>query len=250
MLVDIHNHVLPGLDDGPQTMENAILLVQNAVSNGITHIIATPHHQNKYMNNSATVKEAVSNLNREIATRNIPIEILQGQEIFFHNNLVESIGKEIITLANSKKYILIELPRDYFPTFTFEILLDIQLNGYTPIIAHPEKNSVLRRDKQLLHELVSKGNYIQITASSLIGIHGYALKKYTNDLVRHNLVHFISSDAHDYKKRTFMLPKAYQYIRKKFSEKHVTYFCENAKHVVFGTNFQPLPPIRFKKAVY
>lgn len=247
LIVDIHNHILPGLDDGPQSIEEAILLVANAVSNGVTHIIATPHHRNgKYMNSSSVVKEAVVNLNRQLSKKNIPVKILPGQEIYIYSNILEDLEGDLLTLANSGKYLLIELPRNHIPLNTFEVLYKIQLKGYIPIIVHPERNTVLRKEKQKLYELVSKGALIQITAASLVGTDGRSLKRYTVDLIKHNLVHFISSDAHHYQKRPFLLNDAYQYVRKKFSESLVTYYSENAKHVVFGKDIQAIQPISFK----
>jgi protein-tyrosine phosphatase len=246
VLVDIHNHILPGLDDGAQSMEEAILLAADAVANGVTHIIATPHHLNRnYMNSSLEVKEAAATLYRELSRKNIPVKILPGQEIHLTANILEELDNNLLTLANSGKYILIELPNNHIPSYTLEFFYQIQLKGYIPIIAHPERNSVLRRNKQLLYEFVCKGALIQITASSLIGVNGRSLKKYTNLLIKHNLVHFISSDAHHYLKRPFLLNKANNYIKKNFSLDLVTYYIENAKHVIFGTEFLPLPPIKF-----
>lgn len=249
MLVDIHNHILPGLDDGPKSIEEAFLLANNAVANGITHIIATPHHHDgKYMNPSSVVEEAVVNFNKELNDKAIPLQILPGQETHLYNGMIADLSKELITLANSGKYILIELPINHIPTFTFDILFQIQLKGFIPIIVHPERNMVFRKDKQKLYELVNKGSLVQVTASSLIGVNGRAIKKYIKYLIKHNLVHFISSDAHHPVRRPFLLKTAYQYVREKFSEDHVTYYSENAKHVVFGTEFQPKRPISFKKA--
>ena len=248
MLVDIHNHILPGLDDGPNTMEEAILLAADAVANGVTHIIATPHHMNgKYQNASAVVVEAVANLNREIANRSIPVQILPGQEIHFYNSILDDLNENLLTLSNSGKFLLLELPSNYFPAFTFEILLEIQLKGFIPIIVHPERNRLLKKDKQKVYELVKKGALIQITAASLVGVHGYSVKKYLKDLIKHNLVHFISSDAHHYTKRPFLLKLAYQYVGKRFSQQLVNSFQENAKNIITGTAFPTLPPITFKK---
>ncbi|WP_053588462.1 tyrosine-protein phosphatase [Bacillus sp. FJAT-22090] len=245
MLVDIHNHILPGLDDGPRTMEEAILLARNAVANGVTHIIATPHHNHKYSNNSLKIKEAVLNFNNEISQREIPIKILPGQETYFYTSIVDELKDVILPLANSNKYILIELPSNHLPAFLTEILLQIQLKGYKPIIAHPERNSVLRKEKNLLFELVNNGALMQINASSLIGMNGYKLKKYTKDLVNHNLVHFISSDAHNTTSRPFLLKEAYQYVGKKFSKQLMNYFNDNAKYVLLGKDFQPWKPISY-----
>lgn len=248
MLVDIHNHILPGLDDGPASIEEAILLVANAVANGVTHIIATPHHKNgKYINSPLAVNEAVASLYRELSQKRIPVRIFPGQEIFFSVNILEELENDLLTLANSGKYLLIEFPTNYIPDNTLEILYKVQLKGFIPIIVHPERNSVFRRNIHLLYEFVSKGALIQVTASSLIGVDGRSLKKYTNVLIKHNLVHFISSDAHHYLKRPFLLKEAYQYVEKKFSENHVNYYIQNANHVIFGTEIEPLYPISFKK---
>ncbi|MGE7934943.1 tyrosine-protein phosphatase [Viridibacillus arvi] len=248
MLVDIHNHILPGLDDGPKSIEEAVLLATNAVSNGITHIIATPHHHDgKYMNSSTVVEEAVVNFNKELDERSIPLKILPGQEIHMYNSLISDLNKDLLTLGNSGKYILIELPINHIPIFTVDYLFQIQLKGYIPIIVHPERNMVFRKDKQKLYDLVNKGSLVQVTASSLIGVNGRAIKKYIKVLIKHNIVHFISSDAHHHLKRPFLLKEAYQYVLEKFSEGHVFYYSENAKHVINGTVFQPIHPISFKK---
>ncbi|MEK5481726.1 tyrosine-protein phosphatase [Viridibacillus sp. FSL R5-0888] len=248
MLVDIHNHILPGLDDGPKSIEEALLLATDAVENGITHIIATPHHHDgKYMNSSSVVEEAVFNFNKELYERSIPLEILPGQETHIYNSLISDLNKDLLTLANSGKYILIELPINHIPTYTFDILFQIQLKGYIPIIVHPERNMVFRKDKQKLYDIVNKGSLVQVTASSLIGVNGRAIKRYIKYLVKHNIVHFISSDSHHHIKRPFLLKAAYQYVREKFSEGLVSYYSENAKHVINGTSFQPKRPISFKK---
>ena len=251
MLVDIHNHILPGLDDGPESIEQAILLAENAVANGITHVIATPHHLNGiYRNPSSQVKEAVAGLYRELSQRNIQLKILPGQEIHLSANVLEELEKDLLTIANSNKYLLIELPNGYIPGNTLEVIYEIQLKGYIPIIVHPERNKALRKNKELLYEYVCKGALVQITASSLLGLNGRSLRKYTRELIKHNLVHFISSDAHHYLKRPFLLKKALEYVKREFSEGHVIYYCENASHIIYGAEIRPLLPIGFKKHYY
>lgn len=251
MLVDIHNHILPGLDDGPRTIEEALLLAENAVANGITHVIATPHHlDRKYRNSTLEVKAAVAGLYRELIQRNINLKILPGQEIHLSTNVLMELEKDLLTLANSGRYLLIEFPNAYIPADTLDVIYKIQLRGYIPIIVHPERNRVLRKNKQLLYEYICKGALVQITASSLLGHNGRSLRKYTKELIKHNLVHFISSDAHHYLKRPFLLKEALEYVKREFSESHASYYCENANHIVYGTEIQPLPPISFKKYYY
>ena len=208
MLVDIHNHILPGLDDGPRTIEEALLLAENAVANGITHVIATPHHlDRKYRNSTLEVKAAVAGLYRELIQRNINLKILPGQEIHLSTNVLMELEKDLLTLANSGRYLLIEFPNAYIPADILDVIYKIQLRGYIPIIVHPERNRVLRKNKQLLYEYICKGALVQITASSVLGHNGRSLRKYTKELIKHNLVHFISSDAHHYLKRPFLLKR-------------------------------------------
>ncbi|MFD1205222.1 tyrosine-protein phosphatase [Sporosarcina contaminans] len=246
MIVDIHSHVLPGLDDGAPSMEEAILLTENAAANGVTHIIATPHLNDKYRNHAKQIKEAVADLNKELFRKRIPVDIFPGQEVQFFSCLNALGDGHLLTLADGGKYLLIELPDDHFPEFTFELLFSLQIEGYIPIIPHPERNVVLRKEKQLLYELVTKGVLLQVTANSLFGANGRTAKKCSLELIKHNLVHFISSDAHHPIQRPFLLREGYQFIERKFSTNLRNYFIENAKHVLQGTDFQPLPPISFK----
>lgn len=247
VVVDIHNHILPGIDDGPKSMDEALLLVKNAEENGVTHIIATPHLNDKYCTNAQVIKEAIVELRRAIAKSNISIEVLLGQEIHFYKAMNVDKTNELVTLGDNGNYLLLELPNDHLPHYTFELLFRLLQKGYLPIIPHPERNVVLRKKKQKVYELVEKGAFIQVTASSVIGIDGYAAKRFTNDLIKHNLVHFIASDAHHHEEYPFLLVQAYQEVRKRFSERQSIYFIENAKHVKNGTALHTLPPIPFKK---
>lgn len=247
LLVDIHNHILSGLDDGPKSLEEALLLAENAVANGVTHVIATPHHKNRrYVNSPLTVKQAAKWLNDELLERSIPLHILCGQEIYFHNDMLQNLEREILCLGDNGKYLLLELPTNYFPTFIFDILLELQFLGYTPIIVHPERYDFLKKDKQLGYELVRRGALFQVNASTILGMNGLSLQRFAKDLIKHNLVHFIASDAHHYKERPFLIKEAYKYIQKKFTSQYVTYFMDNAKHVLEGSFLQPIPPISFK----
>lgn len=248
LLVDIHNHILPGLDDGPESLEEALLLAENAVANGITHIIATPHHRNRKYNNPAlAVKLAAKSLNEELLKQSIPLHILCGQETYFYNEILQDLEGNLLTLGESGKYLLLELPTNYFPAFIFDILLELQFSGYIPIIVHPERCEFLKRDKQLCYELVRRGALFQVNASTIVGENGLTMQRFAKHLIKHNLVHFIASDAHHYKNRPFLIKSAYKYIQKKFSSHYVTYFMDNANHVLEGSVLQPIPPISFKK---
>lgn len=245
IVIDIHNHILPGIDDGPQTEDEALELAKQAAANGITHIIATPHHQNGiYNNNASNIQYLVHQLNQHLTSRSIPITILEGMEIRLHENLLSELPDSLLSLAGSKKYMLIELPKNHIPHFTATIFFEMQLRGYIPIIAHPERNTVIRNDPNQLFELVNRGALVQVNASSIIGGRGRDLRKFSLQLCKNHLVHFIASDAHHITKRPFLLPAAYAYLQRKLSPDYVDYVKQNAQHVLNGTEFHILPPIQ------
>ena len=249
MLVDLHNHVLPVLDDGPSTELEAILLIQNAAKNGVTHIVATPHHRNgRFDQDINVIKDSIHNLNLLILEREIPVTILPGMEVHLHGELLEELEtNKMLTLANSQKYILIEFPVQLIPQFTEAVFYELQLKGYIPVIAHAEKNTEIRRHPKKLVDLINKGALVQVTAGSVTGANGKDLQEFALKLCQHQLVHFIASDAHDVHKRPFLIQQAYHVIQQKFGKKLVTYFQQNAHHVIDGVEFETLQPRIFEK---
>ena len=250
LLVDVHNHILPGLDDGPLDEELALSLARNAVDNGITHNIATPHHQNgKYLNHKTVVQECVKYFNQKLIFHDIPIKVLPGMEIHMFDNILQEIEENLLTLADSKKYLLIELPNSHIPHFTKEIFYELQLKGYIPIIAHAERNIEFRSNPDKMFEIIKKGALMQVTASSILGLNGRKLQKHSLKMCKNKLVHFIASDAHHHEKRPFLLSDAYKYLNANVSRQLVSYFHENSKHVILGTEFHPLSPIKIKSTL-
>jgi len=247
ILVDMHNHILPGINDGPINDEETIQLVKNAAKNGITHIIATPHHRYGTFNNKApSIKCLVNKLNLQLKSNDIPITVFAGMEIRLHENLLNDINSNLLSLADSKKYMLIELPTNHLPQFTSSTFFEMQLRGYIPIIAHPERNTIIRQDPNRLFEFVNSGALVQLNSSSITGVHGRSLQKYALKLCKHNLVHFIASDAHSLLKRPFLLKSAFKYIQRKMSLEYVDFLKENAEHVLSGTEFHTPSPFKFK----
>ncbi|WP_019415900.1 tyrosine-protein phosphatase [Paenisporosarcina sp. TG20] len=244
MLVDIHNHILPGFDDGPTTELEAVILIQNAAQNGVTHIVTTPHHRNGVFDQDIEeIKNSIQILNALLEDREIQVTIIPGMEVHLHGELIDELTSSILTLGDSKKYVLIEFPTYHIPHFTESIFYELQLKGYIPIIAHAEKNTEIRRHPKKLFDLVTKGALVQVTAASVTGANGRDLQKFVLKLCQHQVVHFIASDAHDVLKRPFLIKQAYHVIQQKLGKKVVSYFQENAIHVINGTEFQPWVPL-------
>lgn len=145
LMIDIHCHILPGVDDGAQTFEDSILMAKEAASQGIDIIVATPHHHNgRYINEKENIIELVDKLNERLLEERIPITILPGQESRIYGEVLEDyLTNKVLTLNNTHKYILIEFPSNQIPRFTEQLFFDVQANGLTPVIVHPERNSIL-----------------------------------------------------------------------------------------------------------
>ncbi|WP_144512346.1 tyrosine-protein phosphatase [Bacillus sp. FJAT-22090] len=245
MIVDMHNFILP-VDAGPGNDEGAIALAKKAVSAGVTHIIANPHCKNKNSDDFQTwIKHLVKSINKKLVERDIPLTVLEGMEIQLHKNLLYDLEKNLLPLAESNKYVLIGFPKNSIPLFTQQVFYEMQLKGYIPIIAHPEQNIEFRKNPNTLYELVYRGALVQVNASSIIGAHGRAIKRFVRKLCRHNLIHFITTNTYYDEKVPFIQNSAYKIIQKKFSKELVDYFQANSAHIVTGTDFHTKEPVPF-----
>ncbi|GGI16704.1 tyrosine-protein phosphatase [Gottfriedia solisilvae] len=251
-MIDIHCHILPYLDDGPQIMDDALQLATIAVDQGIKKIIATPHTQNgEYSISVAHVKETVDLFNQELAKHQIPLVVSPGHEIRvtsqFETDLIQ--GKYLF-LDDKQKYILIEFSSSFVPSNASQLVHNLVSNGIVPIIAHPERNAVFHRNSNLLYELVEKGALTQITANSVVGKFGSKIQKYTNKLLKNNLTHCIASDAHNTKNRVFFLKEAHQEIEKRFGSKMNGYLLENSKKIAVGEDLLKRSPSYIKSIFF
>ncbi|MFY0761445.1 CpsB/CapC family capsule biosynthesis tyrosine phosphatase [Metabacillus dongyingensis] len=247
-MIDIHSHILPGIDDGAATPAEAIQIAKAAVEEGITSIIATPHHQNgKYINSKQSILENVEELNVLLRNENIPLSILPGQETRIHGDLLNELETDVILPLNHTNYVFIELPSGHVPRYTEQLLFDIQLKGLTPIIVHPERNAEIIENPDLLYKLVSKGSLTQITSSSITGHFGKNIKKFTLQLIEAQLTHFLASDVHSLKNRPFRLADGYGVLNREFGSKAVYLFKENTELLVKDMAVYKMDPTRIKK---
>lgn len=247
-MIDIHCHILPGIDDGAKHMSETIGMAKKAVEEGIHTIIATPHHKNaKYENTKADIIQMVSEANAAIQGEGIPLKLLAGQETRIYGEYLDDYQKdELLPLAESQ-YVFIELPSGHVPRYTEQLLFDIQMKELVPIIVHPERNSELIERPDMLYQLVKKGALTQVTAGSLCGYFGKRIKSFSHQLIEANLTHFIASDAHNVKNRSFMMAEAIDLVDSKFGDDMVYLFTENAELLVSGRNVMKEIPERVKR---
>ncbi len=190
-MIDIHSHILPGLDDGPQSLETSVAMAKTADDDGIRTIIATPHTDGIRVS-SETVLTAVEDLNRELARRNISVAIFPGHELPCH--LAAGLAATH-TLAGSR-YVLLEYPPAYIPNDALTILNGLLDQGLVPVIAHPERNSMVLQQPELLAVHREAGALVQVTAGSLTGEHGPDIQQCALYLLFKRMVDFIGTDSH------------------------------------------------------
>src|SRR5699024_4892383 len=172
-MIDIHNHLLISADDGPSTEEEAIALLKQAKSNGVSQILVTPHHlSGDYYNEKDKILKDLETLKSLIFEENLEIEVYPGQEIRINGDLVNDLEKGVNLSLNHSRYVLIEFSFTEVPNYVDKLFFDLQLKGYTPVIAHPERCRPIKSNPDLLFNLVEKGVLAQITASSVAGALG------------------------------------------------------------------------------
>lgn len=174
MFVDLHSHILPGVDDGAQTVEDAVYMARSAVAEGISYMLCTPHYNNgHYMNKKNDIINDVASLQTVFNQLQIPLTLFEGQEVRISEDLSRRIVLDEILFADlSDTYIMIELPFSSVPEYTYPVLSDLCSKGYRPIIVHPERNSVFMENPKSLEPFIEMGCLSQITNGSFIGQFG------------------------------------------------------------------------------
>lgn len=246
-MIDIHCHILHGIDDGAKTIEDSIAMAKQAKKEGIHTIIATPHLNSQYDNRKLLILEKVKELNQALQNADIHVKILAGQEPRIYGEIIEDYDRGDIQTLNDSQYIFVELPSNHVPRYTEKLLFDIQVKGMTPIIVHPERNSEMVERPEILYRLVEKGALTQVTASSLCGYFGKNIKNFSIQLIEANLTHFIASDAHNVVSRAFKMEEAFNFIDSKFGPDYVFLFKENAELLIEGKNIIKEMPVQIKK---
>jgi protein-tyrosine phosphatase len=201
-VIDIHHHCLPGVDDGPRNVAEAVDLCRMAAEDGIDTIVATPHVlRGRWQNNSpAALAQSLDELRSALGDHP---RLLLGSEYFFAHDMTELLSSAdcaIVPLAGSK-YVLVEFASHAVPPLVEQPFYRARLAGWTPIIAHPERNVVFQSKPELLESLINVGAKTQVTASSLTGDFGSDAKRCATEWIERGMVHILASDAHNRTKR-------------------------------------------------
>ncbi|NTQ65425.1 tyrosine protein phosphatase [Enterococcus faecium] len=235
-MIDLHCHILPSIDDGAENLDASIAMAEKAIKQGITHILCTPHHNNgKYRNEKSKVISLVSSLQEELDKRQLPLTLLEGQEVRITGELLQDIYQDEILFTDlADTYLLIEFPTLEVPLYTERLFFELLQLGKTPVIVHPERNAHFREDPNQLIPFLEMGCLAQLTAPSYVGKFGKSIQKTAKTMVEYNLVQMVASDAHGVSKRTFYLKECYEQIVKDFGKKKAIQMKQVAKDLING----------------
>ena len=241
-MVDLHCHILPGLDDGPSDIATALAMAESAIADGITHVVATPHSSAEYHFDFSRVQELRDDLQARIGSR---LTLATGCDFHLSPENLKALEDDAPRFCiNQHDGLLVEFNEYSIPPVMDQTLHGLQLLGLRPIVTHPERNAILRAQPERLASWVHLGCYVQITAGSLTGVFGPGAEKDAWRWVTAGLVHFVASDAHNTGRRPLKLRPAYDLVCERCGEETARgLFLENPRAVFDGREPPYLPRV-------
>ena len=243
-MVDIHSHLLPDYDDGPPTLDDTRRMLELAEKTGTTEIVATPHlldesdyaRKQEILDKFALVKEAAKRDGRKL-------KIYLGGEVFLFPGV--ELNEEFSTLNNNGRYALVEFGMRQIPEFVPQKLFDWIMDGYRPILAHPERYLPVIKNPRYAYKFAQMGVALQINAGSLLGVFGESVKETAHLMLRHKLAHIIASDGHNTGSRSISLGEVRDLVEEQYGEELARILLEeNPRRAVRGEELlkeEPLP---------
>ena len=219
-MVDIHCHILPGIDDGASDMDVSLAMASCAVADGIEVIVATPHWPlDDAPLPGSRIRELTAEVQAALDEEKIPLRLVPGHECAITPELPDELAKGgALGFGGKVRYALLETPYHHLPYYLREIVFQVQSRGFAPVIAHPERNPIIQSDPAQIDEYLRSGCQVQVTAGSLTGQWGAASKKTGFALFRRGLAHIIASDAHSPHSRPPILSEARKLVADTFGE--------------------------------
>jgi len=226
-MIDIHAHILPGLDDGAKTLDQSLEMARLAVADGIRIMVATPHLFKdrsldlKQINYKKIILQHIDDFKEKLLAENIPLEILPGCDFPLRFESLQLLEEDqALTINDGHRYLLLEFPDTSLPPTTEEICFKLQAKGITPIITHPERHLIFQEMPYKLKRFIDLGCLVQMTGNSLTGWFGRRVKKISRQLIKSGYIHLLASDTHDHKHRPPLLSPALAELSRLVGEPH------------------------------
>lgn len=218
-MIDIHSHILPGVDDGAKSLENSIEMAKIYLENGIKKVIATPHYIEGIASKTFDENKVILNkLKDKLRDESLNLEVVLGNEIMISLEILNDIEDKRVSTLNGTNYVLIELPMFDIPLYTEDMIYEILLKGYIPIIAHPERNAKIIENPNILYNYINSGVLTQLNLPSLEGSYGSKIGETAKILLRHNMIHFVATDSHGARRRSPNISNSLEILKRIVSE--------------------------------
>ncbi len=241
-MIDIHHHLLFALDDGSPDLETSVRMVEVAARDGITHIVCTPHANDRFHYDRAHNEKLLALIRERVGSK-----MTLGLGCDFHlsfDNIEDALNNHTKYTINEKGYLLVEFAETIIPESINDTFYEFRISRQYPIITHPERNPVLQRHPERLGEWVRDGALVQVTASSLTGRFGRTANAAAIKFLDRNWVHFLATDAHNLESRPPILSQGYQFLEKHYGRDTAQRLCvTNPRAVFYGEKLgeQPAP---------
>jgi protein-tyrosine phosphatase len=239
-MVDIHSHILPGIDDGSKSMEESVEMLAMAAAAGTTDIVATPHANSEFIFDPVVVKELAAKLASRTTQK---ITIHTGCDFHLNvDNLQDALNNPAKYTVNGRSYLMVELPDLTSISAMRNVLNRLLETRIAPVITHPERNRSIQGNLKDLELWVRDGCYMQVTAQSLLGDFGQTAQRFAESMMNSDLVHFVASDAHDCINRPPTLAAAFKLVSDRWGrERAETLFMHNPSAVLWGEPIYAVP---------
>ena len=218
-MIDLHCHILPGVDDGAPDLATSLAMARMAVADGITVTACTPHIMpGIYDNNGPAIRQAIADLQAVLDGEQIPLKLVCGADVHIAPDLVEGLKAGRVLALNDSRYFLFEPPHHVAPPRLAQVVFDIMAAGYRPIVTHPERLTWIENHYDLISHLADRGVWMQITAGAVTGRFGRRARYWSDRMLDESKVHILATDAHNLRNRSPILSEARKLVAKRFGE--------------------------------
>jgi protein-tyrosine phosphatase len=223
-MIDLHSHILPGVDDGAPDFEASLEMARMAVADGIEVMACTPHFlPGLYNNDAAHIRKLVAWLNEEFKQHDVDLALVVGGDVHIRPDLTSCLREQTVLTLHDTRYFLFEPSHISVPPRLEDFLFEVQIAGYVPILTHPERLKWIEQYYDIIAKLADSGVWMQITAGSLTGRFGSRSKYWAQRLLAEGRAHILATDAHNTKSRPPLLAEAFEIAKTELGFEEATH---------------------------